>query len=96
MTDKIKLPTSNWNWFELMKTVEFIESLEFDFHGFIGVHIISNSCTIQGTRLNTSPENFHPAYFLEIIRESKFEAVREAVRMFAVDYNEGKLSQIPT
>lgn len=49
-------------WELLMPVVEKIESIYDDFHGYFGVHIYSNSCSIQGTKLRTDPENFHPAY----------------------------------
>ena len=39
----------SWNW--LMKVVEKIESLKDTHHGYFGVHISSNSCSIQGTNL---------------------------------------------
>lgn len=38
-----------WEW--LMPVVERIESLYDEHHGYFGVHISSNSCSIQGTEL---------------------------------------------
>lgn len=43
-------PNANWTW--LMPVVEKIESLEDEHHGRFGVHIYSNTCSIQGTNLH--------------------------------------------
>jgi len=40
---------SSWDW--LMPVVEKIESIHDEHHGYFGVHISSNSCSIQGTNL---------------------------------------------
>lgn len=45
---------SDWNL--LIPVVEKIESIHDDHHGYFGVHIYSNSCTIQGTNLNMAIE----------------------------------------
>lgn len=76
---------SSWEW--LMPVVEKIESLHDDFHGYFGVHISSNSCTIQGTNLRTTPENFHPAYFNEVTHNTKIEATHLAIYQFIEWYN---------
>ena len=74
------------NW--LMPVVEMIESTYDDFHGYFGVHICSNSCIIQGTKLNTRPGQEHYAYFNEVVLESKIAATHYAVYIFIVWYNE--------
>lgn len=43
---------SSWDW--LMQVVEKIESIHSKHHGYFGVHISSNSCSIQGTNLHLS------------------------------------------
>ncbi len=68
---------TNWQW--LIPVVEKIESIHDDFHGYFGVHITSNSCAIQGTKLNTSIENPHYAYFAEWHGTTKIEATYIAV-----------------
>lgn len=50
------------DWHCLMGVVEKVESTYDEFHGYFGVHISSNSCSIQGTNLRTDPKSFHPAY----------------------------------
>jgi hypothetical protein len=49
----------NWDW--LMPVVERIESLHDDHHGYFGVHISSNSCSIQGTELWRAIQEY-PSY----------------------------------
>lgn len=44
-------------WAELMPVVEKIESIYDDHHGYFGVHISSNECTIQGTYLRLFLDN---------------------------------------
>lgn len=75
---------SDWNW--IMKVVEAIEKIHDEFHGYFGVHIISNSCTIQGTNLRTNPENYHPAYYNEVVDETKDKAVTKAINQFLIWY----------
>jgi hypothetical protein len=67
----------SFDW--LIPVVEKIESIHDDFHGYFGVHITSNSCAIQGTKLNTSIENPHYAYFAEWHGTTKIEATYIAV-----------------
>lgn len=78
----------DWNW--IMKVVEAIEKIYDDFHGYFGVYINSNSCTIQGTNLRTDPDNYHPAYFSEHLGEDKKEAVVQAINQFLIWYNINK------
>lgn len=77
---------SDWNC--LMSVVEKIESIYDEFHGYFGVSIYSNNCCIQGTRLRTNPENFHPAYFTESTLSTKIQSVWEQVVYFIMWWNE--------
>ena len=76
------------NWNDLMNVVYKIESIYDDFHGYFGVHINSNSCTIQGTRLRTDPENPHYAYYNQFVEQYKITATYKAVVEFIKWYNE--------
>lgn len=76
----------SWDW--LMPVVEKVESIWDDYHGYFGVHINSNSCTIQGTKLRTNPENYHPAYFADYTLGSKIESTYAAIVVFIIWYNE--------
>lgn len=76
---------TSWDW--LMPVVEKIESIWDDFHGYFGVHISSNSCCIQGTKLNTTIENPHYAYFNEVVADTKIQATWQAVTGFIQWYN---------
>ena len=78
---------TSWDW--LMPVVEKIEKIHDDFHGYFGVHIYSNSCTIQGTNLRTDPENFHPAYMSDpnLICETKIESTWYNILQFIQWYN---------
>lgn len=76
---------SSWSW--LMPVVEKIEATQTEFDGYFGVHICSNGCTIAGTRLNTSIENPHYAYFNDITHESKLSSTWLAVIQFIQWYN---------
>ena len=76
---------SDWNW--IMEVVEKIESIYDDFHGYFGVHMSSNGCVIQGTKLRTNPENPHYAYFNESIMSSKKEAAVQVIWEFLNWYN---------
>lgn len=40
------------NWNELMYVVERVEAIHDSHHGYFGVHISSNGCSIQGTKLH--------------------------------------------
>lgn len=76
---------SDWNW--IMIVVEKIETTYDEFHGYFGVHISSNGCVIQGTKLRTNPENPHYAYFANHTEPSKKEAVFSAIYNFLNWYN---------
>lgn len=80
--------TIDWN--NLMPVVERIESIYDDFHGYFGVYISSNCCTIQGTKLRTTSEDFHPAYFAEHYGKTKLGATKSAVVEFIKWHNEQK------
>ena len=83
----VKYHTS-WDW--LMPVVEKIESTETEFDGYFGVHISSNNCCIQGTRLRTDPEHFHPAYFNDVTLDTKILSTWQAVIQFLKWYNTNK------
>jgi hypothetical protein len=74
-------------WSVLMPVVDRIESMHDDFHGYFGVHISSNSCCIQGTKLRTDPGNEHYAYFNEVVHETKIKATHWAIYQFIQWYN---------
>ncbi len=97
--DYIGRPLSNYHyakiryhrdWNLLMRAVQKIESMHDDFHGYFGVYISSNRCCIQGTKLRTDPEHFHPAYFNDITLETKIESTWYAVTMFIQWHNQNK------
>jgi hypothetical protein len=76
---------SDYEW--LIKVVERVEAIYDDFHGYFGVHISSNSCTIQGTKLRTNPENPHYAYFNSNTLLDKRESTWYTVLQFIKWYN---------
>lgn len=82
---------SSWEW--LMPVIQKIERIHDDYHGYFNVHISSNACVIQGTRLITTPENFHPAYFADHIGETKLEAAYRAVVEF-INWYDGYRNQV--
>ena len=74
-------------WDRIMQIVEKIESTYDDFHGYFAVYIGGNSCTIQGTNLRTTKENFHPAYFDNVVAETKKQTTVVAIDRFLDWYN---------
>jgi hypothetical protein len=76
---------ASFDW--LMPVVEKIERIYDDFHGYFGVYISSNSCTIQGTNLRTTPDNPHYAYHNEVTLNTKIESTWYAVVQFIKWYN---------
>lgn len=76
---------TSFDW--LMSVVERIESTYDDFHGYFGVYISSNSCTIQGTNLRTTPDNPHYAYHNEVTLNTKIESTWYAVVQFIKWHN---------
>lgn len=77
---------SSWNW--LIPVVEKIESIHTDFDGRFGVHIVSNSCSIISTKLNTTRTNPHHSYFNEVTDNAKILATWKAVLQFITWYNQ--------
>lgn len=77
-----------WSWDWLMPVIDEVESTHHEFHGYFGVHIYSNNCSIQGTKLNLQTE--HHAYFNDITLEHKLESVWYAVVQFIEWYNKQK------
>lgn len=84
----------HYDWNMIMKVINNIEKTYDNFHGYFAVYISSNNCTIQGTKLRTTPENFHPAYFSEITLDSKLESTIYCIYLFLKWYNEQKLSEL--
>ncbi len=82
----------NSSWDRLIPVVEKIESIRDEFHGYFGVSIYSNACSIQGTKLNI--EEKHYAYFSEIYEKTKILAVWTAVVIFIQWYNQYKNEEI--
>jgi hypothetical protein len=77
---------NSWEW--LMPVVEKIESIKDDHHGYFGVYISSNSCTIQGTNLRLDePMAELPIYFNSITLNTKFESTFKMVVNFIKWYN---------
>jgi hypothetical protein len=88
--DCYKMPRAkpyNSSWDLLMLVVEKIEATQDDYHGYFAVIISSNGCVIQGTKLRTDPENYHPAYFNQVYGETKLKATYAAVLQFLEWYN---------
>lgn len=79
---------TSWDW--LMPVVEKIEAMHDKFHGYFGVHISSNGCTIQGTKFNTTPGKEHYAYFNDVTHETKILATHYMVYQFITWYNQQK------
>jgi hypothetical protein len=72
----------------LLPVINKIESTYDEFHGYFGVHICSNCCTIQGTNLRTNPDNPHYAYFNETYGDDKIQATYLGVVSFIKWWNE--------
>ena len=69
-----------WDW--LMPVVEEIESINDPHHGFFGVFISSNSCTIQGTNFRSDVISDPPVYFNDATLNSKLEATYYCIIKF--------------
>lgn len=77
---------NDWNW--LIPVVEKIESIKDKHHGYFGVYINSNSCTIQGTNLRLDePMSNPPIYYGQRVSDTKLNATYEAVFDFIKWYN---------
>jgi hypothetical protein len=75
----------SWDW--LMSVVEKIEFIKDNYHGRFGVHISSNTCTIQST--NFRPDKRipdPPHYFDTITLGSKIESTWCAIVRFVKWY----------
>lgn len=90
-TEWLKFYT-DWNW--LMPVIEKIESIYDEFHGYFGVHITSNSCTIQGTKLRLDKDNPHYAYFADWYANTKIEATYIAVVNWIKWWNQKQKDEI--
>jgi len=80
----------DWNW--LMPVVEKIESIQDEHHGYFGVHISSNSCSIQGTNLwkAIEPNSKYGAVYMSdpnAILSTKIESTYYNVVEFIKWYN---------
>lgn len=74
----------------LMPVVEKIEKIYDNHHGYFGVYISSNSCSIQGTKLHLALQNLNnygSVYFNEVKLNTKIEATWRAVVEFIKWYN---------
>ena len=71
---------SSWDW--LMPVVEKIEPTYSPKHGYFGVHISSNQCTIQGTKGMNDPASSLIRYSDQHYALTKIEAVYSAVIAF--------------
>lgn len=77
----------SWGW--IMPVVEKIESIYDDHHGFFGVFISGNSCTIQGTNINKAiaPDSAYGyVYYNNNVDENKFMATYKSVVDFIIWY----------
>ena len=79
---------NEWNW--IMPVVEKIESIKDKHHGYFGVYINSNSCTIQGTNLRTDIKQDPPIYYSNFVLEDKLKSTYKAVIEFIKWYNNEK------
>ena len=83
----------NSSWNRLMPVVEKIEEINDPHHGYFGVHISSNNCTIQATNFRPNkPMANPPHYFSDHHGESKIQATWFAVIQFLKWYNKNKSS----
>ena len=85
--DYIKYHKS-WSW--LMPVVDKIEGIKDIHHGYFGVYINSNSCTIQGTNLRTNVKQEPPIYYSEFTLDNKLKSTYIAVIEFIKWYNNEK------
>jgi len=75
------------DWNLLMKVVERIESIHHNDHGYFGVYIHSNACTIQGTKFRSDKMPEIPVYYSDITLTSKIESTWHACFQFIEWYN---------
>ncbi len=77
-----------WDW--LIPVVEKIESIHSNHHGYFGVHISSNSCSIQGTNLHLAIqdlEGYGHVYCDEVVLDTKLESTYQACLRFILWLN---------
>lgn len=80
---------TSWDW--LIPVVEKIESIEDKHHGHFGVHIISNSCSIQATNFRSQDKIANPPhYFAEYTLTTKIVSTWIAVIEFINWHNQNK------
>ncbi len=78
----------HWNWNWLMPVVEKIESIKDPHHGYFGVHICSNSCTIQATNFRSgNPMGDPPYYFADWTLDTKIQSTYQGIISFIQWYN---------
>ena len=70
------------DWDELIKRVEEIEAIHHPDHGYFGVHIVNNTCTIAGTKFRSDVVADPPVYYVEQVLSDKYEATHRAVELF--------------
>lgn len=70
----------DWNW--IMIVVDAIEKTYDDFHGYFSVQMVGNTCSIVGTKLRTSKENYHPAYYDSLTMDTKLESTVHVIYEF--------------
>lgn len=85
------------SWDELMPIVDKIESIHDPHHGYFGVHISSNSCSIQGTNLHLAIKEgstYGWVYMSDpnAILETKIQSTWYNVVEFIKWYNQNKPS----
>jgi|TARA_R110000796_G_scaffold112555_1_gene224117 hypothetical protein len=75
----------DWNW--LMIIIDKIESTKDDYHGYFGVYISSNGCSIQGSKLRPDISG-NKVYFSQVHEPTKFESTYKCVIYFIKWYLE--------
>jgi hypothetical protein len=76
----------SWDW--LIPVVEKIESIEDNYHGHFGVHIVSNSCTIQATNFRSDKQILDPPHYFNCVTlDSKLESTYLMAIRFITWYN---------
>lgn len=75
------------SWDTLMSVIEKIESTWDPFHGYFGIHICSNSCGIQGSKLRLDKNNPRYAYSDMQYERNKITATWIAITNFIKWYN---------
>lgn len=79
----------SWEW--LMVVVEAVEVIKDEYQGRFGVHIVSNSCTIQSTNFRSDERTTNPPYYFDSVTlDSKIESTWYAVVRFIEWYNTNK------